>query len=78
MLHFVPHEVVILADGGAGQEFFSQRVEFMKSVTQIDNKPTAYVCENFVCQLPAIDLKTVAKLLASRNAPGKPAAQMPP
>ena len=35
----------------------------MKSVTKIDNQPTAYVCENFVCQLPTTDLKTVANLL---------------
>ncbi|MGI9114970.1 MAG: thioredoxin domain-containing protein, partial [Chthoniobacterales bacterium] len=61
--HFVPHEVLILADGGAGQEFFSQHVEFMKSVTQIDNKLTAYVCENFVCQLPTSELNRLAGLL---------------
>jgi len=61
--HFVPHEVLILADGGAGQQFFANRVEFMKSVSKIDNKPTAYVCENFVCQLPTTDLKTLANLL---------------
>jgi uncharacterized protein len=61
--HFVPHEVLILADGGNDQQFFSDRVEFMKSVSEIGNKPTAYVCENFVCQLPTTDLKTLANLL---------------
>jgi uncharacterized protein YyaL (SSP411 family) len=61
--HFVPHEVLILADGGKDQQFFSDRVEFMKSVSEIDNKPTAYVCENFVCQLPTTDVKTLANLL---------------
>jgi uncharacterized protein len=73
--HFVPHEVLILADGSAGQQFFSDRVEFMKSVNMIDNKPTAYVCENFVCQLPTTDLKTLADLL-TRPAPGKTSAQI--
>src|SRR5205823_8167066 len=48
--HFVPHEVLILADGGKNQQFFSDHVEFMKSVNEIDNRATAYVCENFVCQ----------------------------
>jgi uncharacterized protein YyaL (SSP411 family) len=61
--HFVPHEVLILADGGKDQQFFSDRVEFMKSVSETENKPTAYVCENFVCQLPTTDLKTLANLL---------------
>jgi uncharacterized protein YyaL (SSP411 family) len=65
--HFVPHEVLILADGGTGQEFFSKRVEFMKSVSEIDNQPTAYVCENFVCQLPTNDLKKLADLLSRRK-----------
>jgi uncharacterized protein len=65
--HFVPHEVLILSDGGAGQAFFAKRVEFMKSITETDGKPTAYVCENFVCQLPTTDLKTLADLLAPRS-----------
>jgi uncharacterized protein YyaL (SSP411 family) len=61
--HFIPHEVLIFADGGAGQQFFAERVEFMKNVTETDGKPTAYVCENFVCQLPTTDLKTLVNLL---------------
>jgi uncharacterized protein YyaL (SSP411 family) len=64
--HFVPHEVLILADGGTGQQFFSEHVEFMKAVGQIDNRPTAYICENFVCQLPTTDIKAVANLLTRR------------
>ncbi|HYY35465.1 MAG TPA: thioredoxin domain-containing protein, partial [Candidatus Binatia bacterium] len=72
--HFVPHEVLILADGGADQRFFSERVEFMKSVTEMDGKPTAYVCENFVCQLPTTDLKTLANLL-TRPVPAKTSAK---
>ena len=72
--HFLPHRVLILADAGAGQRFFADRVEFMKSVDKIDNKPTAYVCENFVCQLPTTDLETLANLL-TRPANGKTSAQ---
>jgi uncharacterized protein len=74
--HFVPHEVLILADGGTGQKFFSDRVEFMKSVGKIDNRPTAYVCENFVCQLPTTDLKTVGDLLMRRNPGSKTSTQI--
>jgi uncharacterized protein YyaL (SSP411 family) len=73
--HFLPHRVLILADAGPAQQFFAERVEFMKSVGKIDNKPTAYVCENFVCQLPTTDLKTLAGLL-TRPAPGKPSAEI--
>jgi len=47
----------------------------MKSVGKIDNKPTAYVCENFVCQLPTTDLKTLADLL-TRPVRGKASAEI--
>ena len=33
--------------------------------TQIDGMPTAYVCENFVCQRPVADLNELRKLLDS-------------
>jgi len=74
--HFLPHRVLILADADAGQQFFAERVEFMKSVDKIDNKPTAYVCENFVCQLPTTNLKTFANLLTRRNPGSKASAEM--
>jgi uncharacterized protein YyaL (SSP411 family) len=66
--HFVPHEILILADGGAGQKFFADHVEFMKAVDKIDNKATAYVCENFVCQLPTTDVKKLGELLIRPSA----------
>ncbi|MBA3385895.1 MAG: thioredoxin domain-containing protein [Chthoniobacterales bacterium] len=65
--HFVPHRILILADGGAGQKFFADRVEFMKSVAPIDGQSTAYVCENFVCQLPTTELPVLANLLAEKK-----------
>jgi len=61
--HFLPIHVLIVADGDAGQEFFAQRVEFMKSVAPIREQATAYVCENFVCQLPTTNLAQLSKLL---------------
>ncbi len=68
--HFIPNKVLILADGGASQKFFSDRVEFMKSVTPIRGHATAYVCENFVCQLPVTELHALTALLTGK----KPAA----
>ncbi|MDQ6623354.1 MAG: thioredoxin domain-containing protein [Verrucomicrobiota bacterium] len=67
--HFVPHKILILADGGAGQKFFAERVEFMKSVNQIDGQATAYVCENFVCQLPTTKVQALAGLLTGKKVP---------
>ena len=39
----------------AGQQWLGERLEFLKTVGPIDGKPAAYVCENFVCQLPTTD-----------------------
>ena len=69
--HFLPNTTVILADGGAGQEFFAGQVEFMKSIGPTDGKATVYVCENFACHLPTTDAKTLAGLLID-HAKAKP------
>lgn len=39
----------------------------MKSVGEVDNRPTAYVCENFVCQLPTNDPAQLRKLLVGAD-----------
>ncbi len=65
--HFIPNKVLILADGGAGQKFFAERVETMAAVKPRDNRATAYICENFVCQAPTNDLDTMTQQLAPRR-----------
>ena len=52
-----------------GQAYFTQKIEFFKDFHPIDDKATAYVCQNFVCQLPTNDPAVLAKLLD-----GKPTA----
>ena len=61
--HFIPHKLVLLADGGAGQQWLGERLEFLRTVAPIDGKPAAFVCENFVCQLPVTDVPALRALL---------------
>ncbi len=63
-LRFMPNLIVLLADGGAGQRFFSGHVDFMKEVTPLNGQATAYLCENFVCQLPTTDPAALARMLS--------------
>jgi uncharacterized protein len=65
---YQPNEILILADGGPGRAYFTQKIEFFKDVHPIDDKATAYVCQNFVCQLPTNDRAVVSSLLDT----GKP------
>ncbi len=66
---YQPNEILILADGGPGQAYFTQKIEFFKDVHPIDDKATAYVCQNFVCQLPTSDLAVVSRLLDTGKPP---------
>jgi uncharacterized protein YyaL (SSP411 family) len=65
--HYVPNKIVILADGAAGQKWLGERLEFLRTVGPIDGKAAAFVCENFVCQLPVTDPKKLRELLRQTN-----------
>ncbi|MEP6821259.1 MAG: thioredoxin domain-containing protein [Chthoniobacterales bacterium] len=62
---FLSHRVLILADNGSGQKFFGEHVDFIKAVAPIDGKAAAYVCENFVCQLPTNEPDKLRALLTA-------------
>jgi uncharacterized protein YyaL (SSP411 family) len=66
---YQPNEILILADGGLGQTYFAQKIEFFKDVHPIGDKATAYVCQNFVCQLPTNDRAVVSSLLDTGKPP---------
>ena len=58
-----PHSVVLLADGGAGQKYLSGQVEVFKNLRPIDGEATAYICEDFVCKIPATSAEQVREQL---------------
>ena len=49
---FLPHTTLLCADGDAGQVFLSERLPFIASMTRRNGLTTAYVCENYACDLP--------------------------
>ena len=61
--HFIPNKILILADGGDGQKFFSEKNEAIGAMSPINGKPAAYVCENFTCKAPVTDSKALRELL---------------
>ena len=62
--HYVPGKLLLLADGGPGQQWLGERLDFLKTVAPISGEPAAYVCENFVCQLPTTDVAKLREMLA--------------
>jgi uncharacterized protein YyaL (SSP411 family) len=61
--HFLPTAILLLADGGEGQNYLGGKNEAIRSMSPIDGKSAAYVCENFTCKAPVTDPKQFGDLL---------------
>jgi hypothetical protein len=59
---FIPNKVLLLADGGRGQEQLAGWLPFVKFVQRKDGRATAYICEDYVCKLPTAEPEVVALL----------------
>jgi uncharacterized protein YyaL (SSP411 family) len=60
---FLPYTVTLLVDSDATREKLIQFFPAAGVMRQIDGQSTAYVCENYACQLPANELSKFAELL---------------
>ena len=60
---FVPHKIVLMVDGEASRKALSAYLPIIEIMTEKDGKATAYVCENYTCQLPTAAPKKFAELL---------------
>jgi hypothetical protein len=63
---YMPNRILMLADGGQGQQELAKFLSVVSSMRMKDGKATAYVCENYVCNLPTPDPNVVARLLDAR------------
>jgi len=61
--HFLPHAIVLLADGSEGQNFLAEKNKAIRAMTPIDGKPAVYVCEDFTCKAPVTEVRELRKLL---------------
>jgi uncharacterized protein YyaL (SSP411 family) len=57
---YLPNKVVAGAGGGAAND---GAIPLLRERGMIDGKPTAYVCENYTCQLPVTTPKALAAQL---------------
>jgi len=69
---FIPNKILLLADGGPGQQQLAAWLPFVKGVSRKDGRATAYICEDYVCHLPTADLDIAAQLLDGTWKPGSP------
>ncbi|XP_071796859.1 spermatogenesis-associated protein 20-like [Asterias amurensis] len=59
---FLPNKILILNDGN-NASFLSSKLSLLSSLAMVDGKATAYVCENFQCQLPVTSVAELEKVL---------------
>lgn len=64
---FLPNKILLLADGGTGQQQLAVWLPFIAGAHRIKERATAYVCENYVCKLPTTDPQMMARFLENRN-----------
>ncbi|MEK7329715.1 MAG: thioredoxin domain-containing protein, partial [Candidatus Eisenbacteria bacterium] len=64
---FLPHDVLMLADGGAHQKTLGKLAPFVVPLARQNGKSTAYVCVDYACLLPTTDRKAFAAQLDERT-----------
>jgi len=68
---YIPNRVLLLADGAQGQKQLARWVPTLASVTRKQGRATAYICENYICNLPTADPQMGARLLEGAHVPQK-------
>ncbi len=63
---YMPNRILMLADGGQDQQELAKLLSVVSSMRMKDGRATAYVCENYVCNLPTPDPNVVGRLLDTR------------
>ena len=63
---YMPNSIVLLADGASGQAQLAAWRPEIAGAHMLKGKPTAYICENFVCKMPTSDPVAAAKLLDAK------------
>ena len=58
--HYLPNRVLL---GAASDDSTLAELPLMEGRGMVDGHPTAYVCENYVCQLPVTEPRALAKQL---------------
>src|SRR6266536_2459062 len=61
--HFLPKTILLIAECSDGKKFLGEKKEAICSMSMVEGKPAAYVCENFTCKAPVTEPKQLAKLL---------------
>jgi len=60
---FLPDRIVLVLDDGHTRHALTGYLPELAAMTAVDGRATAYVCENYACQLPVTDVERFRQLL---------------
>ena len=66
---YLPNKVLVVACPDQ-VDALSQRIPLLAGRTQIDGAATAYVCENYACQLPVAEPEALLRMLETGKRDG--------
>jgi len=61
--HFVPHRMVLLVDSDQMRRALAGWIPTIAEMNRLDGRATAYVCQDYACQLPVHETEDLARLL---------------
>ena len=64
---FLPNAILFVADGGAGQRELARYLPVVAGMTRKQGKAAAYICENYVCNLPTADPNLAERMLGGQS-----------
>ncbi len=62
--YFLPNKIIMLANLDDFSEEQVKKFSFLQYMSMVDNRATAYVCENFTCKQPTVDPEVLSATLA--------------
>lgn len=69
-VRFMPHKILMVVGEGGSRETLMRWLPFLKGVTPVKGKATAYVCVDYACELPTSDLPTFQAILDGKQPRG--------
>jgi uncharacterized protein YyaL (SSP411 family) len=64
---YLPNRVVLFLDGGEDEQRLKSKIPWIADYGMIEDQPTAYVCQNYVCDLPTSSPQKVGELIDSKS-----------
>ncbi len=69
---FLPNVVILLHAEDQEGRAIEELIPLVKDQTQIEGKATAYVCQNFTCQMPVTGVEEMMALILGQDGPNSP------